>query len=258
MCPFKRYKQREIIKPWLTPEIYREIRYREKCLELFRITGNQHYFRLACKSRNKVNALIDRAKSNYFRNILNANAKNPKIFWRLIKNFTDNSANKNTSSEIKDPITNVTIPPNEVPDYLNAYFVNIVDRLGITAMHRPNLDFDNLYDLDVELCFSEDLPSNGELLYYIENIDMTKSSGVPDINIKQCVDLLTGITDIICCIYITSLRTCIFPSVWSKGIVTLIPKPGDLCDPGNWRPITQTSVFSKLFEKIVFVTCSAI
>ena len=78
MCPYKRYKQREEIKPWLTSEIYCEIRYREKCLNLFRITGNQYYFKLACTVRNRVNALVDQAKSSYFRNLLNTNAKKRK------------------------------------------------------------------------------------------------------------------------------------------------------------------------------------
>ena len=31
----------------------------------------------------------------------------------------------------------------------------------------------------------------------------------------------------------------------------VIPKDGDLSDPSNWRPITQTSVFAKLLEKLV-------
>ena len=48
MCPFKRFKQREVVKPWLTPEIYREIRYRERCLKLFSVTGSKQYFKLAC------------------------------------------------------------------------------------------------------------------------------------------------------------------------------------------------------------------
>ena len=43
MCPFKRYNQREIVKLWLTPDIYREMRYREKCLNVFRSTRCQQY-----------------------------------------------------------------------------------------------------------------------------------------------------------------------------------------------------------------------
>ena len=32
----------------------------------------------------------------------------------------------------------------------------------------------------------------------------------------------------------------------------VIPKCGDLTDPSNWRPITQTSIFAKIMEKIVY------
>ena len=30
-----------------------------------------------------------------------------------------------------------------------------------------------------------------------------------------------------------------------------MPKQGDLSGPSNWRPITQTSIFAKTFEKII-------
>ena len=207
---------------------------------------------MACISRNKINVLVDKAKSNYFKNILSANSKNPKKFWRIIKNFTDNDLDKNAGSNFIDPATKDTISPSETSNFLNDYFVNIVERLNILDPVNNYNDFEHLYDIDRVLCFADDLPVPAEILLYTENVDLTKSSGVPDINIRQCVDLLGGIPDIVCCIYVTSIRTGIFPTVWSSGQVTLLPKPGDLSDPGNWRPITQTSVFSKLFEKIIY------
>ena len=48
------------------------------------------------------------------------------------------------------------------------------------------------------------------------------------------------------------MSTGIFPTVWSNGTVILLPKTGDPTDPGNWRPITQTSVVAKLFEKNIY------
>ena len=39
---------------------------------------------------------------------------------------------------------------------------------------------------------------------------------------------------------------------WSLGTALLLPKSGNLTDAGNWRPITQTSIFAKLFEKIIY------
>ena len=47
------------------------------------------------------------------------------------------------------------------------------------------------------------------------------------------------------------MTTGIFPKLWSNGTVVLLPKSGDLSNPGNRRPITQTSVFAILFEKII-------
>ena len=117
MCPFKRYKQREIVKLWLTPDIYREMRYREKCLNVFRSTRCQQYYKSACASRNKINAMIDQAKSNYFKNILNTNSKNPKKFWRILKDFTDNSPDKNISSNFFEPETNIEFSSTETPDF---------------------------------------------------------------------------------------------------------------------------------------------
>ena len=40
-------------------------------------------------------------------------------------------------------------------------------------------------------------------------------------------------------------------TAWAMGVVTVIPKSGNLSDPSNWRPITQTPIFAKIFEKIV-------
>ena len=143
MCPFKRYKQREVIKPWLTAEIHREIRYRETCLKLFRLTRHYKYYITACKTRNKINVLVDNAKSNFFKNALNDNRNNPKRFWRIINNFTDNNTSKNVLPVFKDPITNMVIAQDKVPDYLNNFFINISQRLDIDAseLYFPDLCF---------------------------------------------------------------------------------------------------------------------
>ena len=127
-----------------------------------------------------------------------------------------------------------------------------MERLKIA--NRPNTyeEFENLYDVNEELCFTKDLPTPEELILHIENIDSSKSIGVLDVNKRQCIDVLVGIPDIVCCIYVTWIPTGIFPTTWSKGIVTLIPKPGVLTDPVNWRPITQTSVFSKLIYRRLY------
>ena len=57
----------------------------------------------------------------------------------------------------------------------------------------------------------------------------------------------------VCYMITTSLTTGEIPPEWTRGTINVIPKDGDLRYPSNWRPITQTSLFAKILEKIVHV-----
>ena len=64
---------------------------------------------------------------------------------------------------------------------------------------------------------------------------------------------MLSIPDHVCKLCCVSLETGVIPRPWTKGIITVIPKNGDLTDPGNWRPIPQTSLSAKSLEKLVHV-----
>ena len=40
----------------------------------------------------------------------------------------------------------------------------------------------------------------------------------------------------------------LYPASWAKGIIVPVPKKGDLSDANNYRGITLTSIFSKIFS----------
>jgi hypothetical protein len=50
-------------------------------------------------------------------------------------------------------------------------------------------------------------------------------------------------------IYNASLQTGIVPDLWKLGNVIALYKTGDKSDPGNYRPVSLTSVVGKLMEK---------
>ena len=52
-------------------------------------------------------------------------------------------------------------------------------------------------------------------------------------------------------IFANSMFSGIFPAEWATSTVKLLPKAGDLSNPGNWRPISMTNVFAKILEKLV-------
>ena len=101
------------------------------------------------------------------------------------------------------------------------------------------------------LDLNDDLITTGELESVIPNIDMTKGSSIPGISTFVCKDIMRHLPLEIVFLFNTSIRTGIFPTFWAKGTVTVIPKKGKLSDPSNWRPITQTPIFAKIFEKLI-------
>ena len=61
---------------------------------------------------------------------------------------------------------------------------------------------------------------------------------------RQCVESVNSR-------FCKSFETGIIQVSWMKGTIAVIPKDGDLINPGNWCPITQASTFAKLLEKLV-------
>jgi hypothetical protein len=48
-----------------------------------------------------------------------------------------------------------------------------------------------------------------------------------------------------------SFSTGVFPTIWKLASVCPIFKAGGKNDPGNYRPISLLSTFSKILEKLV-------
>ena len=86
---------------------------------------------------------------------------------------------------------------------------------------------------------------------YIKNINISKPSGIPYINNKILQDALMCVPFEITALFNNSINGNIFPIDWKNGIITPIPKSGNLKNKTNWRPITILNTVGKLLEKIV-------
>ena len=85
-------------------------------------------------------------------------------------------------------------------------------------------------------------------------IDVNMSSCIEGINAKMCKAIIEIIPNKFLKIFANSLFTGIFPAKRACATLTVLPKEGDKTNPGNWRPISQTNIYSKLLEKIVHVS----
>ena len=94
-------------------------------------------------------------------------------------------------------------------------------------------------------------PDIFDIRRHVDDIDMNMSSCIDGVNMNICKVLFTEFAEKWLSIFANSIFTGIFPTKWARLTVTLLPKSGDLTNPVNWRPISQTNIFSKLLEKII-------
>ena len=204
--------------------------------------------KLARRYRNHVNGLIRKAKSEYIQQQLTINEKKPKKFWRIIKGLLNRTSDCTVNACFIDQHTKMPVERGSEAEFLNDYFINIVRNLNIP---ENDIDMDRVYNVNNVFSFDDDIPTTDEIIKLIREIDINKSSCVDKINSKFCKAAMLSIPSVICDIMCKSLKMGTIPKSWTKGTMNVIPKGGDLSDPGNWRPITQTSIFSKILEKLV-------
>ena len=246
MCPLKKVHTRVVKKKWMTKEIYTLIRERKCLVKRFLRDKDPLILSEIRKLRNKVNATVERAKSDYIRNVLGATRKDPRKFWRNIKGLLNNSNDNGEHVSFKDPNNGMIIDDNQVPDFLNDFFANISSRVCDAGSARPFIPGVNV---DTKFFFSP--PEQYEIMLLAEDIDINSTSGIDGINATVCKGLLLHIPSKFRLLFANSMFTGYFPFSWTLSRVKLIPKGGDLSNPGNWRPISMTNIFSKLLEKLV-------
>ena len=243
MCPMKRVYVRSQKNPWINNEIIRNINERTKFIKLFRKTGSPHFFELSKFLRNKVATLIRKAKATYIQDNLQRNRENPKKFWRFLRTVFTGAKSQTQDMEFTNPETHMKVVRENVPNFLNNYFVNVgavTNPPDINLVEGPTMKTFLFDDITLE-----------EVSKLIKEIDTTKDSGIEGVSSEILKHALQRIPDKIQILFERSLKYGIFPRKWAMGFVNILPKSGDLTRVGNWRPITQTCIPANILEKIV-------
>ena len=149
-----------------------------------------------------------------------------------------------------DRETDLVVPMDDISIFLNDYFANVGTKLN--SLNGTVLaDLDGIYQEMNGESFSFPVVDRYDILFLGKDIDVHKSSCIPELRSDVCTFMFEQLPDKIASLFDASLMTSAYPTEWKRGHVNLIPKQGLLSNPSNWRPITQTHIFGKNLEKIV-------
>lgn len=244
------------LKPWINCSVIKCIRHRNRLQKQCKVFPNDVQLRdKFSKYRNICNNLIKSIKHNYYKNKLDLARGNLKETWKIIKEMSNYSQNKNSTAET---LLNINTSPQESLNEVNIYFTSIGKDLASLTLNKLN-------KTDKELAIAalsaniKSAPS-GSLSFFL-----TDAKEVASIICKLKVKSAPGWDNIttsllkfsshtmvepIAQLCNLSFSTGVFPAILKKAMVCPIFKAGDKQLPSNYRPISLLPTLSKVIEKI--------
>ncbi|CAM1306749.1 Uncharacterised protein at_DN0802, partial [Pycnogonum litorale] len=245
----KRKKQQR--KPYITTGILNSIKQKHK---LFRKMNsdprNLNLRQNFITYRNLLNAIVVRAKTNYYHSSFLDNKNNAKKTWKLINELTRHKSYCKSAPKLIE-LDNETINnPLRIANEFNSFFSSIGKSLqkdfprtteDVTKHINQNLDSMFLIPCTYQ-----------EISDMLKSINVHKAIGIDDEIHPQ---LLKDTHDLIALpltsIFNEVLKTGIFPDRLKVAKVTPIHKRGDPSKITNYRPISVLPTLSKILEKLL-------
>ncbi|VDI50077.1 Hypothetical predicted protein [Mytilus galloprovincialis] len=237
-------------KPWMSNEVRRAIRKRDRCFKKYQRTRRDEDKLYHIVARREVNRLKRDAKQRYEINIIRSFSRenlNPRKFWSLSKSVLGYNSDR-TIPPLKDNM-NLISDDLEKAELLNCYF-SAQMHLGQHENDLPALP--PLSFLTVER-LQEIVAVEEDVLKYLRQSNPHKSCGPDGISnhiLKYCAhSLYKPLTKL----FNFSLHSGVYPSLWKVSNVCPVYKnKGDKNIMSNYRPIALLSSVSKILEKVIY------
>jgi len=240
-------------KPWIMPWLQEACSRKNNLYDIFikhpSAENKENYKNM----KRKVDKHLYKSKKNYYSRQIEKYTMNAKKQWKIINEVISNNKPKNKINKLNFDNKNITDSKN-IAETFNKYFCSIAEKLKHeipTANHSFYPNFKQVQNtIFLKPCTEYEIS---------ELVKKLKNSSTSDFNttvIKQAF-LHTPLPLILSQIINSSLTHGTFPDLLKTARVIPIHKSGSRSDVANYRPISLLSVFSKIFEKVMYARLSS-
>ena len=232
-------KMRSKTEPmWMDEEIKKHIREKKKAWKTWKEKKTERSKEEYKKTVTTLKRKIRNKKNSLERKIAESRKSNPKMFYSFI-----NSAKKTRTKigPLHDDQGAAVTDPRKQARILNNYYASVFtsdndDLPEIRTKTESKIDNIVFNENDVERI--------------IDSLNEQSAMGPDGIPPRVLKELKHEIKKPLTMLFKTSMETGLIPDDWRKAEVVPIFKKGKKSEPGNYRPVSLTSIPCKMMERI--------
>lgn len=234
--PLKTIKIKSKRQPWMTKEIMRLIKRRNKLRKRWLLFHDPEVHEMFISVRNEIKRKIKKAKVNHY-NILFGDCDNAKDMWKTVKNL--GVGKQNCDLEL-------TVPVND----LNKHYTSVS-----TVKYPEKVEMSiKKYSTEMNVHYDDRF-----YFKYVTPLEITnaitsiKSSavGVDNLSVQFIKLCLPVVLPVIEHLFNYSLQNSCYPKIWKQANIKPIPKMKNPTVCKDFRPVSILCVLSKALEKLV-------
>ena len=193
-------------------------------------------------ARSKVSKRIKLMKKNKENKIAKEIKHNPKAFYQYIASKT---VKKEGVAELVNAEGKLTSDDEEKSNIVNDFFGTVFTQEDISTVP------DFTCDQNIDTCLENCTITIQDMVSALNNLNSNKSPGPDNIHPKFLKSSSKSLAKPLTLLFNKTLSEGCIPDEWKLAEVRPIYKKGDKTQPGNYRPVSLTSVICKVMESFI-------
>ena len=251
---FNKYKHK--LSPWVTSDILRSIKFKDKLYKKLKITkqDSPNYNKLSTNLHTYqaiLNKNIRMAKALYYTERFDKFRNDIKKTWSTIKGILHKSNGKKEFPKFFKHNDTKIFDDQAVANHFNYFFANIGPKLSQSIEYDGNKNVDTYLETKIMSTFNFETVTGDDIMKITKEIAPKTSCGHDNLSTKLLKQVAPYISLTLALILNQSLNTGIFPDKLKIAKIVPLFKKGDEHVFDNYRPISLLPSISKIFEKVV-------
>ena len=191
--------------------------------------------------RNRLRGLTRRLRKEFESQLISNLKANPKAFWRY----------SNSRLKVKPRIGDLRNSSGQIESddkakaaILNDFFAGVFTTENMCVI--PEFEIRHAGPLITDVGISQQVIEDK-----LTALKPTAAPGPDDVHPRMLRELSRSLSLPLALLFRKSLDTGVLPSIWKQAHVVPIHKKGSKQDPGNYRPVSLTSVPCKVLESLI-------